>query len=437
MFKGPDFARYTIGQEDTVDEISDWLRGRYICATEAAWRIFGFHTYDRHPSVVCLPVHAEGADWVVFSEGDEQRALADSISQLQRYFHRPKREPWLALRYHEYFEQYVVTKSCAKTWQSSFPSLFPASTTDCADMVAPPVLDDAPQGKQFFVCPRVHGEPPLCRLQMKYPKQKESFYLRHILLNYAKASFLDCRTHNGRTYSTFEEAALQTGLFTRKDEATKVLEEMVQLHYTGAQLRFAFVLLVEQDARPKTLLAKFQKYLMKDFTDKGSKQRDAQEKLTLALRHLCSASPTALAALVLAPIPKEETRTATDSGHENEAALRRKQLEQDPKQTAALSAIQKALDSSQENFFFVNGRAGTGKTTLANFISHDCAAKGLSYLNCATTGQAALHLLNGRTAHAMVSLSTRKRRSLARFHQLAHTPTFSYVPESSNGVSSQ
>jgi len=94
---------------------------------------------------------------------------------------------------------------------------------------------------------------------MKYPKQKEPFYLGHLLLNYAKTSFQDCRTPAGRTYASHEEAALATGLSTRKDEATKVLEEMDRLHYTGAQLRFAFVLLVEQDARPRTLLAKFEK----------------------------------------------------------------------------------------------------------------------------------------------------------------------------------
>ena len=58
-------------------------------------------------------------------------------------------------------------------------------------------------------------------------------------------SFQDCLTPAGRTYASHEEAALATGLLTRKDEATKVLEEMDRLHYTGAQLRFAFVLLVE------------------------------------------------------------------------------------------------------------------------------------------------------------------------------------------------
>ena len=172
MFKGPDFARYTVGQENSVDEISDWLRGRYVCATEAAWRIFGFHTYDRHPSVVCLPVHAEGGDWVIFSEGDEGSALADTISQLQRYFYRPRRSPWLELRYREYFEKFVVTKTCGKTWKPYFPSLFTETSAPSKLSDVAPALDDAPAGKQFLVCPRVHGEPPLCRLQMKYPKQK-------------------------------------------------------------------------------------------------------------------------------------------------------------------------------------------------------------------------------------------------------------------------
>ena len=66
LFKGPDKAKYDVTLDDAVeDEISEWLRGRYLCATECAWRIFGFHTYDRAPHVMCLPVHLPQQDWVL------------------------------------------------------------------------------------------------------------------------------------------------------------------------------------------------------------------------------------------------------------------------------------------------------------------------------------------------------------------------------------
>ena len=48
LFKGPGEAKYDVTLDAKVDdEIDAWLRGRYLCATECAWRIFGFHTYER------------------------------------------------------------------------------------------------------------------------------------------------------------------------------------------------------------------------------------------------------------------------------------------------------------------------------------------------------------------------------------------------------
>eukprot|EP00959_Pyramimonas_sp_CCMP1952_P055825 1166393-Pyramimonas_sp.AAC.1 len=64
---------------------------------------------------------------------------------------------------------------------------------------------------------------------MKFPRQKEVFYLRQILLRFAKTSFDDCLRYDGRRYPSYEEALLATGLFSRTDEARLVLQEMVDL----------------------------------------------------------------------------------------------------------------------------------------------------------------------------------------------------------------
>ena len=43
LFKGPDFVKYDIQDVGSApkDEIKEWQLGRYLCATECAWRIFG------------------------------------------------------------------------------------------------------------------------------------------------------------------------------------------------------------------------------------------------------------------------------------------------------------------------------------------------------------------------------------------------------------
>ena len=104
------------------------------------------------------------------------------------------------------------------------------------------------------------------------------------MLNFPKQDFADCKAHNGQKYDTFEEALAATGILGRDEEADAVLEEMVDLRYTGAQLRFAFLILLQQDARPAELYRKYEKHLAKDFRDRGLARRDAENRLRSFLR---------------------------------------------------------------------------------------------------------------------------------------------------------
>ena len=49
---------------------------------------------------------------------------------------------------------------------------------------------------------------------------------------------------------------------------------------------------------------------------------------------------------------------------------------------------------------FVEGRAGTGKSTLATYLTHSIESTGGTVVNVASTGQAALLLPHGATAHS-------------------------------------
>ena len=105
----------------------------------------------------------------------------------------------------------MVVKQCPISLRGCFPLLFPQSSAPTASCIEPPTLDAAPEGQKHFVYEKQRGQNPLCRLQMKYPKQKEVFYLRHMLLNFPKVSFADCRQHAGIMYASHEEAMLATG----------------------------------------------------------------------------------------------------------------------------------------------------------------------------------------------------------------------------------
>ena len=85
--------------------------------------------------------------------------------------------------------------------------------------------------------------------------------MRQLLLRFPKHSFA-CRTYDGVQYSSCEAAALATGGFTKTDETTAAMEELVALRYSAHQLRFALLVLLEQSAHPTALFPKFCDYIM-------------------------------------------------------------------------------------------------------------------------------------------------------------------------------
>ena len=56
--------------------------------------------------------------------------------------------------------------------------------------------------------------------------------------------------------------------FASKDESDRGMTEMESLHYTAAQLRFEFLLLIHDDAKPHLLYERHANLLMKDFLDR-------------------------------------------------------------------------------------------------------------------------------------------------------------------------
>ena len=112
FYKGVD---YTSGNLCT-DEINQYIRGRYLSASEAVWRIFEYDVTRREPSVDRYPVHLENENYVVYDTKDDlsRKRAQESISKLERYFLRPVSAIFNDVKYTEYFERYMVTTTPAK-----------------------------------------------------------------------------------------------------------------------------------------------------------------------------------------------------------------------------------------------------------------------------------------------------------------------------------
>jgi hypothetical protein len=120
LFKGPDHAYFQIqnGSEQRINEIDDYIWGRYICATEAAWQIFAFDITTKQPSVTCLPIHLPGQNISQYSRTNT--STVSTASLLIRYFHRPNDDIFRNLSYIDYFNNYVLYE-----YDASDPSIRP------------------------------------------------------------------------------------------------------------------------------------------------------------------------------------------------------------------------------------------------------------------------------------------------------------------------
>ena len=85
VYKGHDCASVTIER----DTIKQYLDARYLCAPEAAHRLFGFKMKHMTFSVERLPVHLPIMQSVFFKPGDEEAALQQAMqkdSKLTAFF---------------------------------------------------------------------------------------------------------------------------------------------------------------------------------------------------------------------------------------------------------------------------------------------------------------------------------------------------------------
>ena len=68
IHKGPDKAEIVLRLADgqDVDEIADYVEGRYISSSESIWRCLRFPLHDMSPAVKRLAVHLDGEQSVQF-----------------------------------------------------------------------------------------------------------------------------------------------------------------------------------------------------------------------------------------------------------------------------------------------------------------------------------------------------------------------------------
>ena len=218
LYKGKDGTQFIVADDNSphVDEINQYIAARYLSASEATWRIFGFDNHGRTPSVTALPVHLPGQSAVIFEEGQPQHNLNDQKSALERYFCRPTDKCFDHITYQTYYERFAMRKG----------KLNPNSSKD-------QWLDDhANPTKRKLVTERraKAGNPDhwyVTRLQVVMPQQRERYFVRWLLNHRAARGFEDLKTVEGVPHSTFEEAAVAMGYAGFQNDADRHIQDLV------------------------------------------------------------------------------------------------------------------------------------------------------------------------------------------------------------------
>ncbi|KAL3834092.1 hypothetical protein ACJIZ3_008828 [Penstemon smallii] len=387
IYKGHDKLAYHVVSDVPVgqrDEIQEYQDGRYICAPEAFWRVFGFPMSEMYPPVIVLPVHLPNHQPLRFGM---QRSLQQSVdnplssqTMLTEFFvmNSSNSEAKNFNLLYKNFPEYFVWESVKHKWKVRQKKTV--------------------VGRLCTVSP-VEGER----------------YFERLLLNNVRCptSFDDLLTVCGIKYDTFREAAVRRGLLQSDDYVDSCLAEAVvyQMPYSFRVL-FAMLLVHGIIGNPQSLWDKYYESLSEDFARNSSVTEIQVLRLTIA------AIDTVLTSMekcitdfpIKFPIEHSTHKDRYSKDYENELSMKVSTVDMllvdklNVGQRAIYDMVVSKIDANESGVFFLDGPGGTGKTFLYRALLAYVRSNGLIALPVASSGVAASLLPCGRTAHSRFKL---------------------------------
>ncbi|KAG5561407.1 hypothetical protein RHGRI_004441 [Rhododendron griersonianum] len=385
IYKGYDCATMVLG---SINEIQQYLDGRYIGPPEAACRIFGHHLHEEVPTVMRLDLHLPGMHRVNFNPNETLESIraraAHQKSTLTEFFSWYASNPNACAYTYQEFPQHFVWKKTEKIWM-----------------------------------PRITGF-AIGRMYFASPNCGEKFYMR-LLLTVVKApkSFECLRTVDNVLHDTYKLACVAKGLLEDDEEWIQCLTEAAIMK-TGYQLRRLFSIILTQCSplQPYALWKQFSLHICDDLAYKihllfgisNPTEAQVEDYGLYLLNELLQESGKTLFDFPPMPHPSGNWNAVVG----NRLILEHRQLRFEAQQTdaqnqidslnnaqrIAFSAIIGSVFRNEGTVFFVSGGAGTGKTFLYNTIALKCRSLGHIVVTVASSGIASLLLLGGRTAHS-------------------------------------
>ncbi|CAD6899688.1 unnamed protein product [Tilletia laevis] len=378
IHKGPDYVDFRFAEpaqdfEEAANRAADdYIRARYLSATEATWRLMAFDLTSKTPSVARLGVHEPGANVPQYSVS--AATPGSDASSLTRYFLRP--DVFSDMTYSTYNQSVTFRR---------------ATDEELAD---PEVLQDTESlektepGQRFraqVVKRRTRGV-KVARIKAVRPGAGEIFYIRQLLLHKASSSWGDLKT---------------------------------VIYADGTRtLRFLYCLLIVDGALALNMWEEFRRNLSRDFLPVALGREPTDEEVRNAANSALRDVGRILAGMGKFPaeygLDVEIIQSVEADVDRDFFAMRGDEL----RQTAARSrlrftATQRALYDelmlsvnrpSESKLHLIQGRAGRGKTFVVQAVINQLRADGHVLAVSGATGLSASAFVRGSTVHKMFSI---------------------------------
>jgi hypothetical protein len=398
--KGQDRILMHMAKENANDEVENFLNARYVSASEAFWRIYGFELHSRYPAVEKLPCHLPDQQTVIFHSVEEAQASLQGdppVTKLQAYFQTNADEESARTILYIDFPRYFTWNQGLKKWQRRKRG---QAVGDTVNMITQKI-----------------GRVPTVSLSAH---QSELFYLRLILFNRAGAkSFEDLRTIDGVLFPTFQAACCKLGLLDNDTEIDSVMEEASSLRF-GDPLCDVFATILMY-CRPSDPLAFWERHKLKLCQDKMFQQKTSvlsdhivnevllylqdrveQDNLDINRDFLLPKPNPEL--LPLGAIPREIREETILDLEQLEVQVQGNIEKLSDEQRQVYDAVLSSVDLQDGHVFNLDASGGTGKTFTINLILDKVRSNSKIALATATSGIAATLLHLGRTLHSRLKV---------------------------------
>lgn len=398
--KGSDQATFSI---QSPNEVEKYQSGRYICSSEAVWRILSFEVHNRAPTIVHLAVHLENGQRVYFTGKNIQEVVNNPRdTTLTAFFKLCAQDDFAKTLTYDRVPSYYTWNQSSKTFQRR------------------------KQGTAVDGFPGIKKTDALGRVYVIHPNNSECFYLR-MLLHVVKGptSFAHLRTVEGVLYDTYQRACKTMGLLEDDSHWENTLSEAAMCN-SATSLRNLFAIIVAfcQVTDSVTLWNKFQENMASDIlirrrrelvSDDVQYDQNIFDEALLELNKVVQLLSGKSIKDFGLPMPANSTNSDLTNSAEyiretsyDQSRLLQNIIQDEPRlnidQKKVLTTLLSSIENNEGKIFFLDAPGGTGKTFLINLLLRKVRSTGKIALAVASSGIAATLLEGGRTAHSTFKL---------------------------------